>query len=81
MGQAAIFTVTTEVWPGANRAMVTNNSTVIIKVRLIDVVLIEFPVLQSSINRDSTNAVNMHDPLTALRQHGIPECLRWKKIH
>ena len=30
-----------EVWPGANRAVVTNNSTVIIKVVLIEAVLIE----------------------------------------
>ena len=36
-----IFTVITEVWPCANRAVVTNNLTMIIKVVLIDVVLIE----------------------------------------
>ena len=37
----AIFTEITEDWPCANRAVVTNNSTVIIKVVLIEVVLIE----------------------------------------
>ena len=31
-----IFTVITEVWPRANRAAVTNNSTVIIEVVLIE---------------------------------------------
>ena len=36
-----IFTVITEVRPRANRAMATNNSTVIIKVMLVEVVLIE----------------------------------------
>ena len=36
-----IFTVITEVWPRANRAVVTNNSIVIIEVVLIDVMLIE----------------------------------------
>ena len=32
---ATIFTVITEVWPHANRAMVTNNMTMIIEVMLI----------------------------------------------
>ena len=36
-----IFTVITEVWPRANRAVVTNNSSVIIEVLLIKAVLIE----------------------------------------
>ena len=36
---APIFTVITEVWPSANRAVVTNNSTVIIEVVLIKVML------------------------------------------
>ena len=31
-----IFTLITEVWPCANRAMVTNNSTLIIEVLLIE---------------------------------------------
>ena len=45
--QALIFTAITEVWPHANRALVTNNFTVIIEVLLIKVVLIEgFPVLK-----------------------------------
>ena len=38
---APIFTVITDSWPHANRAMVTNNSTVIIEVMLINVVLIK----------------------------------------
>ena len=37
---APIFTVITEVWPRANQAMVTNKSTVIFKVMLIDAMLI-----------------------------------------
>ena len=36
---APIFTVRTEVWPCANQAVVTNNSTVIIEVVLIKVML------------------------------------------
>ena len=36
-----IFTMITEVWPCANRAGVTNNSTVISKIVIIEVVLIE----------------------------------------
>ena len=35
------FTVITEVWPLADRAVVTNNSTVILEVVLIEAVLIE----------------------------------------
>ena len=38
---APIFFMITEGWPRANRAMVTNNLTLIIEVVLIDVVLIE----------------------------------------
>ena len=38
---APIFTMITEVWPRANRAVVTNNSTVISEVVLIKAVLIE----------------------------------------
>ena len=34
--QAPIFTIITEVWHRANRAVVTNNSTVIIEVMLIE---------------------------------------------
>ena len=34
--QAPIFIMITEVWPHANQAMVTNNSTVIIEVVLIE---------------------------------------------
>ena len=39
--RAPIFILITEDWPRANRAMVTNNSTLIIGVVLIEVVLIE----------------------------------------
>ena len=36
-----IFTMITEVWPRANRAIVTNNSTMIIEVMLIEALLIQ----------------------------------------
>ena len=39
--RAIIFTVMTEVWPRANRAIFTNNLTVIIEVVLIKAVLID----------------------------------------
>ena len=49
--RALIFTVITEVWPHANRAVVTINSTVITEVVQIKVVLIEgFPSRVSPIH-------------------------------
>ena len=50
---APIFTVITEVWPRANRAVVTNNSTVRIKVVLIEVVLIKgFVYFENTVMRN-----------------------------
>ena len=39
--QVPNFTVIIEVWPRVNRALVTNNSTMMIEVMLIEAVLIE----------------------------------------